>query len=167
MRGDQPWDAPALLVDDSADDAAFILGALESNELRGSLVRAGDGASALENIFDPVTGDVRSGLRVVILDLKMPAMGGLDVLRRIRERADPDRLPVVILTSSGEPEEVARCYAAGANSYVVKPLAFSAFRALARRLVRYWVLTNAPNGTADPTWDPTKSEAPAGRPGPP
>ena len=124
-----------LLVEDNPDDEALALRALVRSAVPVDVIVARDGAEALER--------VRANLlrlpEVVLLDLKLPKLSGIDVLRRLR--ADPRTvlLPVVVLTSSNEDEDVLECYRAGANSYVRKPVDFDAFAAAVAELGRFWV----------------------------
>jgi CheY-like chemotaxis protein len=98
-----------------------------------------DGAQALDLLVD----GMRTGLpRCVLLDLKLPKVGGVEVIRRLRTDSRTKMVPIVILTSSREARDVAACYAAGANGYVVKPIAFDEFLEAIGRIVRFWLETN-------------------------
>lgn len=139
-------DKSILLVEDNTDDAALTVHALESNKIGNTLVIARDGVEALDYLF--CTGpyaerDPKDIPAVVLLDLKLPKIDGLEVLRRIRAEEHTRLLPVVILTSSNEEEDSLKGYALGANSYVRKPVDFDAFilRA-AGQLGLYWLLLN-------------------------
>ncbi|OAN44031.1 hypothetical protein A6A04_09125 [Paramagnetospirillum marisnigri] len=127
-----------LLVEDSRDDAELVRLADQSLHLHSELVVAEDGEAALDYLFraeaDPPA--------VVILDLRLPGMGGLEVLRTMRSRPQTRRIPVVILTGSERDEDVLAGYDLGANSFVRKPHEFEAFRALITHLEHYWVMTN-------------------------
>jgi two-component system response regulator len=134
-----------LLVEDNPDDAALTIHALESNKIGNTLVIARDGVEALDYLF--CTGpyaarDPKDIPAVVLLDLKLPKIDGLEVLRRIRAEARTHLLPVVILTSSNEEEDRLKGYALGANSYVRKPVDFDAFIHAAGQLGLYWLLLN-------------------------
>jgi two-component system response regulator len=134
-----------LLVEDNPDDAALTIHALESNKIGNTLVIARDGVEALDYLF--CTGpyaarDPKDIPAVVLLDLKLPKIDGLEVLRRIRAEAHTRLLPVVILTSSNEEEDRLRGYALGANSYVRKPVDFDDFIRAAGQLGLYWLLLN-------------------------
>ncbi len=125
-----------LLVEDNPDDEALALRALDRSALPADVVVARDGAEALEKLRP----DKERLPDVVFLDLKLPKLSGLDVLRRLR--ADPRTvlLPVVVLTSSNEDEDVRECYRAGANSYVRKPVDFDQFASAVAELGHFWLL---------------------------
>jgi len=134
-----------LLVEDNPDDEALALRALVRSAVPADVLVARDGAEALER----VRGNLQRLPEVVLLDLKLPKLSGIDVLRRLR--ADPRTvlLPVVVLTSSNEDEDVLECYRAGANSYVRKPVDFDAFAAAVAELGRFWVnLSESPQRDA-------------------
>lgn len=138
-------DKSILLVEDNPDDAALTVHALESNKIGNTLVIARDGVEALDYLF--CTGpyaerDPNDIPAVVLLDLKLPKIDGLEVLRRIRAEEHTRLLPVVILTSSNEEEDRLKGYALGANSYVRKPVDFDAFIRAAGQLGLYWLLLN-------------------------
>lgn len=140
-------DKVILLVEDNADDEALTLRAFKKNNIKNPVVVARDGQQALDYLFatGPHAGrDVRDLPQVVLLDLKLPKVDGLEVLRRVRadERTRP--LPVVILTSSKEEQDVIAGYRLGANSYVRKPVDFDEFVNAARQLGLYWLLLNEP-----------------------
>ena len=136
-----------LLVEDSADDEALTLRALSRNNIGNEVVVARDGEEALEWLF--ATGrhadrDNREQPALVLLDLKLPKIDGLDVLRRIRERAETRLVPVVILTSSREEQDRLRGYLSGANSYIRKPIDFAHFVEAVRQVGLYWLVLNEP-----------------------
>ena len=138
---------PILLVEDNSDDEALTLRALKKNKIKNEIVVARDGVEALDYLFasGPHTGrDLRSMPQVVLLDLKLPKVDGIEVLRRVRADGRTRCLPVVILTSSNE--EVDRCngYEQGANSYVRKPVDFNQFADTVRQLGLYWLVLNEP-----------------------
>jgi two-component system, response regulator len=134
-----------LLVEDNDDDVELTLRALRRNHVANRVDVVRDGAEALEYLF--CTGryagrDVRDAPNLVLLDLKLPKVGGLEVLERLR--ADPRtlRLPVVILTSSNVESDLARSYDLGANSYIRKPVDFSQFMESVNQLGLYWLVLN-------------------------
>ncbi len=134
-----------LLVEDNPDDEALTLRALQKNNIRNKVVVAHDGAEALDFLF--CTGayanrNPKDMPQVVLLDLKLPKVDGLEVLRRIRADARTSLLPVVILTSSKEEQDIMESYKNGANSYVRKPVDFNQFLEAARQLGLYWLVLN-------------------------
>jgi two-component system response regulator len=134
-----------LLVEDNPDDEALTLRAFRKNNITNEVVVARDGVEALDYLFG--TGvyadrDVTLLPPVVILDLKLPKVDGLEVLRRLRAAPHTRLLPVVILTSSNEERDRLQGYGLGANSYVRKPVDFSEFLDAARQLGLYWLLLN-------------------------
>ena len=138
---------PILLVEDNCDDEALTLRALAKNRISNEVVVARDGAEALDYLFGtgPYAGrDLSVQPQLVLLDLSLPRIGGLDVLRRIRADERTKLLAVVILTSSKEDEDVIDSYASHANSYVRKPLEFAEFTHVVKTLGLYWLLLNQP-----------------------
>ncbi len=133
-----------LLVEDNPDDVALTLRAFKKNNIHNELHVAHDGAEALERLFGP-TGSAAAPddlPAVVLLDLKLPKVDGLEVLRRIRADERTRLLPVVILTSSREEMDLVNGYRLGANSYVRKPVDFGAFLEATRQLGLYWLVLN-------------------------
>jgi len=134
-----------LLVEDNPDDEALTLRALRKNNIGNDVMVARDGAEALDYLFGtgPYAGRDASDIPpVVLLDLKLPKVDGLEVLRRLRADARTKLLPVVILTSSNEEEDRLKSYDLGANSYVRKPVNFSEFIEAVRQLGLYWLILN-------------------------
>jgi CheY-like chemotaxis protein len=134
-----------LLVEDNPDDEALTVRALNKNKIANEVVVAHDGVEALDYLFGegPHSGrDTRELPQVVLLDLKLPKLDGLGVLRRIRGDARTKLLPVVILTSSNEEQDRISGYGLGANSYVRKPVDFDQFVAAALQLGLYWLVLN-------------------------
>ncbi len=134
-----------LLVEDNPDDEALTLRALKKNNIKNDLVIARDGAEALDYLF--ATGayagrDTAEMPQVVLLDLNLPKIDGLEVLRRIRADTRTKRLPVVVLTSSKEEQDIVTSYDIGANSYVRKPVDFNQFAEGIRQLGLYWLVLN-------------------------
>jgi CheY-like chemotaxis protein len=136
-----------LLVEDNPDDEELTLVALKENHIGNPVVVVRDGAEALDYFFssgqqpDP---DMEALPVVVLLDLKLPKVSGLEVLRRLRENDRTKYLPVVILTSSKEEEDRLQSYALGANSYVRKPVDFGQFIEAVKQLGLYWLVWNEP-----------------------
>ena len=136
-----------LLVEDNPNDEALTLRALRKNNIQDRVVVARDGAEALDYLFGTGVYQDRSPTevpRVVLLDLKLPKVDGLEVLRRLRADARTKLLPVVILTSSNEERDRIDGYTLGANSYVRKPVDFNEFVDAVRQLGLYWLLLNQP-----------------------
>lgn len=136
-----------LLVEDNADDEKLTLRALKNNNIRNEVVVARNGVEALDYLFGTgaYTGrNLNIMPQVVLLDLKLPKLNGLEVLRRLRSDDRTKLLPVVILTSSIEEQDRINGYGLGANSYVRKPVDFKQFNEAARQLGLYWLLLNEP-----------------------
>jgi two-component system response regulator len=132
-----------LLVEDNRDDVKLTLRALKSNNITNEVIVAEDGVQALEYLFGTEGGSVPSEMpAVVLLDLKLPKLNGMEVLQRIRSNERTRLLPVVILTSSDEERDVLDGYSFGANSYVRKPVDFVEFTQAAKQLGLYWLLMN-------------------------
>ena len=140
-----PAEKMILLVEDNPDDEALTLRALRQSKLANEIVITRDGNEALEFMFG--TGkfdgrDVSHTPAVVLLDLKLPKLSGLEVLERLRADPRTKLVPVVVLTSSSEDEDMLRSYQLGANSYVRKPVVFGKFADAVSQLGLYWVLLN-------------------------
>jgi CheY-like chemotaxis protein len=136
-----------LLVEDNPDDEALTLRALKSSNIANEVVVARDGVEALDYLFGNgayADRDTRVMPQVVLLDLKLPKLDGLDVLRRLRTDERTKSLPVVVLTSSDEERDIIDSYGLGANSYVRKPVAFAQFTEAVRQLGLYWLVLNQP-----------------------
>jgi two-component system response regulator len=134
-----------LLVEDNPKDEALTLRALKKHNIGNDVVVARDGAEAIERLFGPASDGAKPPLpQLVLLDLKLPKIDGLDVLRRIRSDERTRLLPVVILTSSVEERDLMEGYRLGANSYVRKPVDFVEFAEAVRQLGLYWLILNRP-----------------------
>ena len=136
-----------LLVEDNPDDELLTLRALKKNNIGNNLVIVRDGAEALDFLFGTgsYAGRDTSNLpQIILLDLNLPKIGGLDVLRRIRETQSMRLLPVVILTSSKEEQDLINGYSLGANSYIRKPVDFNQFIEAVHQLGLYWLILNEP-----------------------
>jgi two-component system response regulator len=136
-----------LLVEDNPSDVRLTKRALAQNQITNTLVHAENGREALDYLFG--TGrfagrDVADVPAVVLLDLKLPKVDGLEVLKRIRADERTKLLPVVVLTSSSQEEDVVSSYRLGANSYIRKPVDFTQFAEAVRVLGMYWLLMNEP-----------------------
>ncbi len=134
-----------LLVEDNKDDEALTLRALQKNRILNRVVIARDGVEALDFLLGSGTHagrDTSDQPQLVLLDLKLPRIDGLEVLRRMRADEKARFIPVVVLTSSGEEEDVLRSYSFGANAYVRKPVDFAEFIGAAKTLGLFWLLLN-------------------------
>jgi two-component system response regulator len=136
----QPNGVEILLVEDNANDAELTLRALKQRNLANQVHLCRDGAEAMD-FFSRRASPIP---KVVLLDLKLPKVDGLEVLRRIKEDARTKAIPVVVLTSSLEEPDIERAYELGANSYIVKPVDFDAFARAVSDLGLYWLLLNHP-----------------------
>jgi CheY-like chemotaxis protein len=135
-----------LLVDDSARDREMALDALETHNLANEVIAVRVGVEAVDYLFRRGDYAGRAGGQpvVILLDLKMPKLDGLEVLRQIKEDPDLKLIPVVIMTSSREEQDVVRSYRLGVNAYVVKPVRFQEFVEAVRQLGGFWALLNEP-----------------------
>jgi two-component system, response regulator len=134
-----------LLVEDNPDDEALALRALKKNQILNEVVVARDGADALDYLFGSSTANGHNLdplPQVVLLDLKLPKVDGLEVLRRIRADERTQFLPVVILTSSKEEQDLIAGYTSHANSYIRKPVDFVQFTDAVRQIGMYWLVLN-------------------------
>ena len=134
-----------LLVEDNPDDEALTIRALKKNNIGNHLVVVHDGVEALDYLFCTGTyanRDINDLPQIVLLDLNLPKIDGLEVLRRIRENETTSLLPVVILTSSKEEQDILKGYKLGANSYVRKPVDFNQFVEAVHQLGLYWLVLN-------------------------
>lgn len=140
-------DRPILLVEDNPDDEALTLRAFKKNKIANEVVVARDGVEALDYLFG--TGihagrDTTNAPAVVLLDLKLPRIDGLEVLRRLRADDRTRLLPVVVLTTSKEQQDIHEAYSLGANSYIRKPVDFEKFIHAVGQLALYWLVLNEP-----------------------
>jgi two-component system, response regulator len=137
--------SPILLVEDNPDDEALTLRAFRKNNIQNEVVIARDGVEALDYLFGTgaYTGrDLTIMPQIILLDLKLPKIDGLEVLQRLRADPRTRLLPVVILTSSKEQQDLIEGYSLGANSYVRKPVDFTQFIEAVRQLGLYWLVLN-------------------------
>lgn len=136
-----------LLIEDNMNDAELAIRALRSGKLNNNLIHLKNGAEALEFLFGTGKFDCRDTSnkpKVILLDLKMPKVDGLEVLTRIKANELTKAIPVVVLTSSKEHPDIERAYSLGANSYIVKPVEFDEFAKVVTDLGFYWLLKNQP-----------------------
>jgi two-component system, response regulator len=143
---DKPVDI--LLVEDNLEDAELSIIELNKHNMANNLFHVVDGEQALEFIFSTGTfadkPGVLNSLKLILLDIKMPKLNGIEVLKKLREDERTKLIPIVILTSSREDPDIKRCYELGANSYIVKPVNFERFAEAIRGLGFYWLLLNQP-----------------------
>ena len=140
-------DDAILLVEDNPDDVTFTLRAFKKNNISNEIVVATDGEQAIAALL-PEDGTPPLRPALVLLDVKLPKIDGLEVLRRLRADPRTQPLPVVVLTTSSEERDIVESYRLGANSYVRKPVVFSDFLNAANVLGLYWLLVNQP----PPNW---------------
>ena len=136
-----------LLVEDNMDDAELTIHTLRKKNLANQLIHLSDGEQALDFLFG--TGefngrDTKIKPRLILLDLKMPKIDGMQVLEKVKLNAVTKEIPVVVLTSSKEDPDLKKCYELGANSYIVKPVDFQSFTEAVSELGMYWMLLNHP-----------------------
>ncbi|MBA4239778.1 MAG: two-component system response regulator [Sphingobacteriaceae bacterium] len=134
-----------LLVEDSSSDAEMTINALKDNNLINKLYHVKDGAAALDFIFAEGIYSERiidDKPKIILLDIKMPKVSGIEVLQKIRSDERTKTIPVVMLTSSKEDPDIKKCYDLGVNSYVVKPLEFDEFQKAISNLGLYWMIVN-------------------------
>jgi two-component system response regulator len=134
-----------VLIEDNPYDAELTIRALKKNNIANNLIHLSDGAEALEFIFCTGKYSDRSGTvqpKVILLDLNMPKVNGIEVLKKIKADDNTKAIPVIVLTSSTEDPDVQTCYKLGVNSYIVKPVGFANFTKAISELGLYWVLQN-------------------------
>jgi two-component system, response regulator len=137
-----------ILIEDSQDDADLTIRALKKQNLANNLIHLKDGQEALDFFYG--SGSTQGKAKelkpkVILLDLKMPRVNGLEVLERLKSEENTNHIPVVILTSSAEDPDIKRCYELGANSYIVKPVEFDNFSKTVTDLGLYWMVLNHPS----------------------
>lgn len=136
-----------LLVEDNLNDAELTIHALRKGNIANKLFHLKDGVAALDFLFGTgeYTGrNINNKPKLILLDLKMPKVDGIEVLTRIKTDELTRKIPVVILTSSKEDPDVEKCYMLGANSYIVKPVEFDNFKTAVSEVGLYWMLLNHP-----------------------
>ncbi len=131
-----------LLVDDNLQDAELTMRELKKNNMTNHLVHLKNGKEALEFLF--AEENLNNPPKVILLDIQMPKVNGIQVLQKIKEDPRTRSMPVVMLTSSKESPDIQKCYDLGANSYIVKPVNFEGFAAAIKNLGFYWLLLNQP-----------------------
>ena len=136
-----------ILIEDNPSDAELTIRALKKNNLINNIVHLKDGVEALDFMFCEGQYAERKhseNPKAILLDLKMPKVNGIEVLRRLKSDSRTKTIPVVVLTSSNEDPDVAICYELGVNSYIVKPVGFENFTSAVAQLGFYWLLLNQP-----------------------
>jgi two-component system, response regulator len=128
-----------LLVEDNLDDAGLTIRALKKYNLANNLLHLKDGEEALNYLYSPETNSMP---KLILLDLKMPKVDGLDVLKKIKSDEDKKNIPVVVLTSSKEEQDLVKSYKLGVNAYVVKPVQFDSFMNAVAELGMFWMMIN-------------------------
>jgi len=141
--GNQDKAVEILLVEDNADDVDLTLRALRKEHMANQIHVVRDGEEALAFLFDPAKPD-HASLKLVLLDLKLPKVDGLEVLKAVKSDPRTRRIPVVVMTSSREESDLVRSYDLGVNSYLQKPVDFDQFRDVVKRMGFYWLLINQP-----------------------
>lgn len=140
-----PQQDEIILVEDNISDADLVMRSLKKNNIANKVVHLEDGQQALDYIFSEGEWANRNHPvfpRVILLDLKMPKVNGIEVLRRLKSNQETKEIPVVVLTSSKEDPDVKECYRLGVNSYVVKPVEFDDFVHAISHLGLYWLIIN-------------------------
>lgn len=154
-----------LIVEDDPADLELTLRALKRHQVVNNILVARDGAEAVQMLLgDQQNPPMEPPPRVVLLDLKLPKLSGLDVLRRIKSDPRTRRIPVVMLTSSQDDRDIARCYEAGANSYIVKPIRFEHLVEAMRLVGLFWLVVAAPPYQQSKPQTSTADGAAGGRP---
>lgn len=136
-----------LIIEDNLNDAELTIRVLQKSKIANNITHLKDGASALDFLFGKGEFDGRDTSykpKVILLDLKMPKVDGLEVLTRLKGDPLTNKIPVVVLTSSKESPDIEKAYALGANSYIVKPVEFEGFSKAIAEVGLYWVLINQP-----------------------
>jgi len=136
-----------LLIEDNPYEAELAIRSLRKYNFANNLHHIDDGAEALDYIFDRGkydTGGIKNNPKLILLDIKLPKVDGIEILRQLKANERTRTIPVVILTSSKENQDVKACYDLGANSYIVKPVDFDSFSKAVAELGMYWMLLNNP-----------------------
>ncbi len=135
-----------VLMEDNPDDAELTIRALQKNNIANNIILLRDGEEGLDFIYGrgQFAGSSHTKPRLILLDLKMPKVSGLEVLKQLKSDDETSNIPIVILTSSAQDPDVAQSYKLGANSYIVKPVGFENFSKAIAQLGVYWLLLNHP-----------------------
>ncbi|MEY2562223.1 MAG: hypothetical protein QOH88_416 [Verrucomicrobiota bacterium] len=140
----EPTAMEILLVEDNSQDAELALRVLRQANIANHITLARDGAEALEILFGNASPSPEVAPKVILLDLKLPKINGLEVLKRVKSDPRTKLIPVVVLTSSREQSDVVQSYRLGVNSYIVKPVDFERFADAVQKVGMYWLLLNQP-----------------------
>lgn len=138
-------DVQIVLVEDNQDDAELTMRSLKNSNFVNEIIWLKDGEEAINYLTGKgefSSRDINIKPRLILLDLKLPKLNGMEVLARIKKDENLDKIPVVVMTSSKENRDLEKCYELGANSYVVKPINFTNFMEMTREISMYWVLIN-------------------------
>ena len=135
-----------VLVEDNTADAELTIDALRESHITTNILWLKDGAEAIELLFGEPAANIIQGIKLVLLDLRLPRVNGLDVLPRIRSEHSTRCLPVVMLTSSMEESDLVQAYDLGTNSYLVKPVDADSFNQVVKEMGQYWMLLNKAPG---------------------
>jgi DNA-binding response OmpR family regulator len=138
------YEVDFLLIEDDHEEAELTIRSLKRNNLVNKIIHIDDGADALEFLFSEgrFEGQPKNHPRMVLLDLNLPRVGGLEILRRIKSHNDTCTIPVVVLTSSAEERDIIESYKLGVNSYIVKPVNFESFSKAIEEMKMYWMVLN-------------------------
>ena len=143
----QHQDVEILLIEDSMNDAEMTIRALRKGKISDKILHLADGAAALDFLSGNgafLNRNLEQKPKVILLDLKMPKVDGMEVLEKIKADVNTRTIPVVVLTSSKEDPDIEKCYLLGANSYIVKPVDFVDFRKVVNEVGLYWAMNNQP-----------------------
>lgn len=135
-------DVKIVLIEDNADDAELSMRSLKKNNLANDIEWLKDGAEALDHLEQYKNSKDEDKPRLILLDLKLPKISGIEVLESIKSDSALMTIPVVVMTSSREDKDLERCYALGVNSYIVKPIKFSEFSEVIKDVGLYWLMVN-------------------------
>jgi len=141
----QPGGIEIILIEDNPDDALLTIRALKKNNLANNIFHLKDGSEAIDYFFglgEFAGRNILETPKLVLLDLKMPKINGLEVLEKIKSDERTMHIPIVVLTSSNEDPDIEKCYKLGVNSYIVKPVGFQNFGSIVSQLGVYWLLLN-------------------------
>jgi two-component system, response regulator len=131
-----------LLIEDNMQDAELTIRTLKKSNLAHHILHLRDGAEAIQFLYSPTASSWSSNLKMILLDLKMPKVNGLEVLKQIKSSERTRTIPTIVLTSSKQEHDISEALSAGANSYIVKPVAYDQFSETVSRIGFYWLKLN-------------------------